>query len=104
MPHRVATASLALVDILRILADRDLARVQALADAVRTSKRSLIARTSAEVNPARPDLARAASFAGDWVVGLNISNREKMAVIRAACAVFDIRMPDDLAIVLPNGG
>ncbi len=100
--HRCATAAEALVELLSALASRDPGKIEELAAAVRTSKRSLIAHSAAEVNPTRPDLARAAEFAPGWVVGLNISNRGKMALIRAAADVYGLRSPDDLQITLPN--
>lgn len=100
--YSCANASLALVEILRVLASRDPSRVPALADAVRTRKRNPVAQTPAEINPGRPDLARAAEFAPGWLVGLNIANREKMTIIRAAAEVFGLRLPDDLEVSLPN--
>jgi predicted type IV restriction endonuclease len=98
------TASGALVEVLRLIVARDPARVDQLAQAVGGRKRSrnLIARTVAEINPSRPDLARAEEFAPGWLVGLNISNREKMTIIRAACDLFAVRMPQDVDIHLPN--
>ncbi len=33
---------------------------------------------------------------------LNIANRDKMAIVRIAAAIYDLNMPDDLDIVLPN--
>ena len=81
--HTCPTASLALVEILGAIAARDPARIAELADAVRGRSRNLIARTVAEINPARPDLAHAVEFAPGWLIGLNISNRHKMAIIRS---------------------
>jgi hypothetical protein len=95
-------AASALVELLRVIAERDTSRIADLAEAVRGRSRSLIARTVAEINPARPDLAHAAEFAPGWFIGLNISNRQKMAIIRTACELFGIRMPEDLVIQLPN--
>ena len=37
-----------------------------------------------------------------WLVGLNLSNRDKMGIIRTACDVFGVTMPDELNIELPN--
>lgn len=96
------TASLALVDILRSIAARDPAKIGELSARVKGRTRSLIARTPNEINPNRPDLARAAEFSPGWLVGLNVSNREKMAIITAACDVMGLTMPDDIGIVLPN--
>jgi hypothetical protein len=95
-------AASALVELLRMIAERDTAKIEDLAEAVRGRSRSLIARSVTEINPARPHLARAAEFAPGWLIGLNISNREKMAIIRTACDLFGIRIPEDLVIQLPN--
>jgi hypothetical protein len=100
--HTCLAASLALVEILRILAERDPAKVQELAHAIKGRSRSLIAHTVAEINPARPDLARAAEFAPGWLIGLNTSNREKMGIVRTAARVFGLRMPEELDLTLPN--
>lgn len=97
-----ANASSALVTILSTIVARDPAKVTELADAVRSRKRSHIARTPADINPDRPDLARAVEISPGWLVGLNIANREKITIIRAACQTFGITMPGDLEIVLPN--
>lgn len=96
------TAASALIEVLRALAARDDAKMEELAARIRTSRRSLIAHAPADINPGRPDLARAAEFAPGWLVGLNISNREKMAIIRAACSVYGLEMPADLDVSLPN--
>ncbi len=100
--RRYATASLALVDVLRTIVARDPARIAELAVRVKGRTRSLIARTPIEINPGRPDLARAAEFSDGWLIGLNISNREKIAIIRSACDVMGLLMPDEVDILLPN--
>jgi predicted type IV restriction endonuclease len=96
------TASAALVEVLTAIGARDHARIEDLATAVRGRSRNLIARTVAEINPPRPDLAKAVEFAPGWLIGLNISNREKMAIIRTACELYGLRMPEDVDIRLPN--
>jgi hypothetical protein len=96
------TASFALIEILKELAMRDPTKIPALAEAVRGRTRNLIARSVAEINPARPDLARSVEFAPGWLIGLNISNREKMAIVRTACEIFGLRMPEDIDLTLPN--
>lgn len=101
--HRCANASVALVECLRLVTARDPARIPALADAVRTRLQNRIANSPAEINPGRPDLARAAEFSPGWLVGLNIANRDKMKIIRAAAAVYAVHIPDQLNINLPNG-
>lgn len=94
-------AAQALVDVLMSIARRDPTRIGALADAVRTPRRSHIARTAAEINPGRPDLTRAQEFSPGWLVGVHIANREKMGIIRTAISIFEIT-PDDIEIVMPN--
>jgi hypothetical protein len=97
-----ATASLALIEVLKALAERDPVKVEELAAAVKGRSRSLIARSVTEINPARPDLARAVEFTPGWLVGLNTSNREKMGIVRTAARVFGVQMPEDLDLSLPN--
>lgn len=101
--YRCETAALALVEILRKLAARDSSRLPALAEAVRGRSRSLIARTVQEINPLRPDLARAVEFAPGWLIGLSISNAEKMQIVRKAAKIYEMSLPSDLDLVLPNG-
>ncbi|WP_428332614.1 hypothetical protein [Novosphingobium sp.] len=97
-PH----ASAALIDVLRSITRRDISRLPDLSAAVRTQKRAHIARSPQEIAPGRPDLARAAEIAPGWLVGLNIANRTKMMIIREACKVYEISVPSDLNITLPN--
>ncbi|HZF41995.1 MAG TPA: hypothetical protein VEZ48_01135 [Sphingomonadaceae bacterium] len=101
---KAANANMALVEILRALVTRDAAKVQLLSDAIRTPKRSQIDRSPERINPGRPDLARAVDIGADWVVGLNISNREKMGIIRTAAKIYGLVIPRDLDISLPNAG
>jgi predicted type IV restriction endonuclease len=101
--YKVPNASVALVDILSAIVARDVGRIPELARAVSGTKVNHIARTPAEINPAKPHLARAAEIAPDWLVGLNIANRTKMSILRTACEIYGLTMPDDLAVTLPNG-
>jgi len=101
--HRNArNASVALVDVLRCIARRDPAKLVEVSAAVKTPKRSHVARSPQEINQGRPDLARAAEIAPGWLVGLNIANRDKMMIIRAACRIYGIAMLEELDINLPN--
>lgn len=95
-------ASVALVDILRTIAKEQPGLLAEVSGAVRTSKLNHIARSPQEINPGRPDLARAAEIAPGWLVGLNIANRDKMMILRAACRVYELSLPGDLEIALPN--
>ncbi|MBL8589030.1 MAG: hypothetical protein JNK46_10925 [Methylobacteriaceae bacterium] len=100
--HHVSSAATALVEILRMLASRYPESLPAVAEAARSRKRNHIARTPEEIYPLRPDLARAVEFAPGWLVGLNISNRDKMRLIREACAVTGAKLGADVKIDLPN--
>lgn len=101
--HKVANASIALVDILSAIVARDPGLIPELARSVSGTKVNHIARTPAQINPAKPHLARAAEIAPDWLVGLNIANRTKMGIIRTACEIYGLKMPDDVDVTLPNG-
>ena len=101
-PYSALNANAALVAILTTLSARDPSRLPSLAEAVRGSSRNHIARSPAEIYPARPDLARAAEVAPGWFVGLNISNRHKRVILITACEVFGLTWGSDLQIELPN--
>lgn len=96
-----ANANEALIEILRRLAVMNVERIALLAEAVRGRSRNHVAKSVEEIYPARPDLARAAEFSPGWLIGLNIANRQKMAIIRTACDIYGLRLPDDLDIALP---
>jgi|GWRWMinimDraft_5_1066013.scaffolds.fasta_scaffold106746_1 hypothetical protein len=98
-----SNASQTFVEILGAIIARDPFRIPELSAAVRTAERSLIFQRVADINPARPDLARAAEFSPGWLVGLNIDNQKKMTIIRAACEIYRVKMPKDLEVKLPNG-
>lgn len=95
-------ASKALVEILREIAASDPSKLPHLADMVRSPKRNHIARSPLEVVPERPDLARAEEISPGWYVGLNIANRDKAMILRAACDVYGLSMPGDLEVRFPN--
>ena len=97
-----ANANTAFVDILKALLARHPDRINALAEAVRGTSRTHVARSAAEIYPKRPDLARAAEIAPGWLVGLNISNRHKMAILRIAADVCGVAMPGDIVIDMPT--
>jgi hypothetical protein len=100
--HVVASANIALMQILEALAATDPAKIPELAARVQGRSRNHIARSPEEIYPSRPDLARAAEFHPGWLVGLNIANREKMGIIRSACLIYGLTLPGDLEISLPN--
>ncbi len=97
------TAVAATVDILRRLASRHPERMPDLAVRVRSRRRAPIARSPEEINPARPDLAKAADLGEGWLFGTHCSNREKTKTIRAACDVMGVTFGIDLILELPNG-
>ena len=96
-----ANGSDALVRILGMLCARDPARLPDLATAAEGRSRRHIGRSASEIYPDRPDLT-VAEFHPGWFVGLNVANREKMRLIRAACTVYGLTMPGDVSISLPN--
>lgn len=101
-PRSASNANTAFVDILKTLVGRNPAKLPELAAAVQGRSRNHIARSPAEIYPARPDLARASEIAPGWLVGLNIANREKLSIIRTACDVFECVFGSDVVIELPN--
>lgn len=92
----------ALVEVLRQISSRDPTKLPLLATAARGRNRNHIARSVGEIYPDRPDLAQAEEFADGWLVGLNIANREKVRLVRAACDVFGLRFGSDVIFDLPN--
>ncbi len=98
-----ANASVALVEILRALVADHEERIPEIASAVSGTKINHIGRSPAEINPAKPHQARAVEIAPGWSVGLNISNKTKMGIIRTTCDILSVRMPDELDVTLPNG-
>ena len=100
--YSAPNASRALIDILRTIVARDISKLPELGGRVRSRSRSHIAQCPEEINPARPDLARGEEIADGWLVGLTISNRDKMMIIRATCELYGLSMPVDLDLELPN--
>ena len=96
-----ATAKEALVGVLQEITARNPGLIGDLAAAVRGRARNNIARSIAEIHPERPDLARAEDIGNGWFVGLNLSNVQKMKIIRAAVAVYGLST-SDVIIALPN--
>ncbi len=97
-----ASASAALVDILRTILARDPAKIVLLSDRVTTRTRRHVARTPEEIYPSRPHFARAEQISAGWLVGLNIDNRDKQMIIQEACDLYGIRVPEELDLTLPN--
>ena len=97
-----ASASAALVDVLRTIVAKDPAKIGKLSDRVTTRTRRHVARTPEEIYPSRPHSARAEEISPGWLVGLNIDNRDKQMIIQEACYVYGVRVPDELDLTLPN--
>ncbi len=96
------TAAAAFVDILTRIVARAPDRLPEFARAARGRSRNHIGRTPEEIYPKRPDLARAAEIAPGWLVGLNISNRDKAKIIQAAIDVFGLVRGSDVDVTFPN--
>jgi len=89
-------------EILRaVLAGRE-GKLPELAHAVSGTKINHIGRSPQEINPAKPHLASAVEIAPGWSIGLNISNKTKMGIIRTTCDILSLRMPEDVDVRLPN--
>ena len=87
-------------DVLQIFAEIDATFLGTLSGAVVTRRRNHIAHTSREVYPDRPDLGvRARPLPGGWYIGTNISNREKLRILKAACKVCRLEFGNDLKFV-----
>lgn len=99
--HTAASASDALIRILETICSRNPTKLPDLAREAEGRSRKHIGQSPSEIYPERPDL-KVAEFYQGWFVGLNIANREKMRLIRAACTVYGLNMPDDIEIILPN--
>lgn len=95
----------AMLLILRKLAERNPDFLTCLAQRARSRKRNHLARSRGEVYPDRPDLAASAIEIvpeSGWFIGLNIANREKHRIIKAACECANITFGRDVKITLPN--
>ncbi len=98
-----STAIDALIDILRTLARRNPAFLEAVSKVVRARTRNHIARSRGEVYPRKPELVEyTVELEPGWWLGTNIANRDKMRIIRKACEVERLAFGRDVAIALPN--
>ncbi len=95
-------ASVALTEILRIIVARDPELLPQLSERTATRTRKHIARDVEHIYPGRPDHTRVEEIAAGWLVGLNISNRDKQMIIAETCAVYGLTMPGDVAVKMPN--
>lgn len=94
----------AFVDVLSSIAKRYPQRMEAIAEAARGRTRNHIAQSVEQIYPERQDLASSntAEIYNGWLVGLNISNREKVRIVRSACEATGLRFESDVHFELPN--
>ena len=93
----------ALIDVLRTLASKNLQFIETVAPLVQGRTRNHIARSRADVYPQKPELAEyAVELVPGWWLGTNISNRDKMRIIKKACEIEGLVLGKDIIITLPN--
>lgn len=101
LPYRNAKDAMILV--LSRLAERDPTFLERCSHhkAFQGKKRRHIARRTADLYPGRPDLeSEHAKLPGNWFLGTNISNRQKMGLIKAATEVAGLTFGQDVAVDL----
>lgn len=87
----------AYLDILATLSSLESMLPERLSLIARGNSRNHIAPSPAEVYPARPDLAKSArKIAPGWYAGINISNRDKIRILRLACSVLKLHFGKDV--------
>jgi hypothetical protein len=93
--HTAPNAIASTIDILQNLAQYGDDFLPKLALKVRGRTRNHLARSPSDVYPERPDLAQPVKeIAPGWFFGGNISNPEKIKIIRAACEVTGLVFGD----------
>ncbi len=102
--HSARNAKEAFVDVLSKIAARFPHRIEVIAEAARGRTRNHIAQSVSQIYPDRQDLANSntAEILSGWLVGLNIANREKVRIIRAACDATGLNFGSDVRFELPN--
>jgi hypothetical protein len=97
------SASEALVDIMKTLAQRDPKFLDTVAPLVEGNSRNHIARSRDQVYPLKPELSEyTIEFVRGWWLGTNIANREKIRIIKKACEAAGLSFGQDIIISLPN--
>lgn len=87
----------AYLDILTTLSRLEPNLPESLSLVARANTRNHIARSPNEVYPKRPDLGRKArEFASSWYAGTNLADREKVRILRLACAVLKLQYGNDI--------
>jgi hypothetical protein len=93
----------AMIAILRSLASHAPDFWEKLAQHARSRTRNHVAQSREAVYPNRPDLAESAlEIAPGWWIGVNIANREKDRIIKAACHCANLKFGRDVRISFPN--
>lgn len=97
------TAQDAFLTILRSLAAEDAGFCARLAPLVEGREVRHVARSPEQVHPGRLGLrSYTAQIGPGWFVNTNVSNRQKGAILRAACEAAGLVFGHDLQIELPN--
>lgn len=95
--RRSRSAITAYIDILTTLSSLEPTLPEQLSRIANGNSRNHIARSPAEVYPARPDLTKCVrKFAEGWFAGTNISNRDKKRILRLACMLLELRYGVDI--------
>jgi hypothetical protein len=101
--HTARNAADAMCHVLRMLGQGRPDFFQHLAPRVARRSRNHLARTREAVYPDRPELAKhTREISPGWFVGTNIANREKRAILQAACETAGIHFGTDLTINLAS--
>jgi hypothetical protein len=100
--HDAKDAISGLKQILCHLAAKDATFLERLEVRARGKSRNHLARSREAVYPHRPDLAgNAVELVPGWFLDTNISNREKLKIVRHACEVAKLRQGSDIDLIAP---
>lgn len=100
-PARNATEIV--LHVARTLAGRDPRFLERFAETAKARRRNHVARRAEDVYPERPQLLKyVVELVPGWYVGTNISNRDKVKLLQAACRAAGLSYGSDLVVNLPN--
>jgi hypothetical protein len=100
--HDAKDAISGLKQILCYLSARDATFLERLEVRARGRSRNHLARSREAVYPQRPDLIESAvELVPGWFLDTNISNREKLKIVREACDVAGLRQGRDIDLIAP---
>jgi hypothetical protein len=89
--------------VARTLAGRDQAFLDRFTEAAKAKRRNHVARRAEDVYPGRPQLLKyVVELVPGWHLGTNISNRDKVKLLQAACRAAGLSYGVDLIVNLPN--